>query len=659
VRRSVVVPRLVGAFAAATVGEWVLGTAMAIHAYPVGGALLVGLVGFRFAPAALAGLVTAQFAETHRRERVLTVTALTRASASGLAAASLAFGLPFAVPLVLVWLDAMAGSAYRPAQAALLPTVARTPAQLAKATAAASNAKCTSQLLGALAGGLLVANEPVAVAATVATGLYLVAALATAGLRTARRAATATGHELRGRMRRLRAGAMVLGGDREAKQIVAYAGLRSLIRGLWMSLGVVAALRLLGLGKAGFGVLMAAAAAGALAGIPLTTLLVGRRRLAPWLAAGLLTCGAAIAAVGAIAAGVPAIALMVGWGIGMAISDAAGQALLNRVVPAASIAAVTGFMESGKLLFEGGGSLVAPLLVAMMGVREAVIAVGLVVIAVLAAGGRSFARIDARATGRVEILELVANVVFFRPLRVDALESVVAQLEPVSAPAGGVVVTQGERDDSRWYLIEQGELEVLVDGFLVNELARGDGFGELALMRDVPRAATVRARTDVSLLSLERAAFLAAIAGPDAQLGDGIESSDLGAADHAEVLGRTTLLHGLGRRQLEGLARGALVCEAEAGVAIVVEGHRDDRYFVLLSGRAAVLVGTERRRVLLPGDGFGEIAVLHRVPRSATVLAEETCSLLSVSGEELRAAARARGGALGKLAVESAGTDST
>src|ERR1019366_1520408 len=86
-RRNVAVKRVVGAFGALTIGEWVLGTTVAIHAYSVGGALLVGL---RFMPAALAGLVTAQFADTHRRERVLTAAASIRALTSGLVVASLA-----------------------------------------------------------------------------------------------------------------------------------------------------------------------------------------------------------------------------------------------------------------------------------------------------------------------------------------------------------------------------------------------------------------------------------------------------------------------------------------------------------------------------------------------------------------------------------------
>ncbi len=646
---NVDVRRLVVGLGGVTLGEWLLGTALAVQAYAVGGAFLVGLVGFRFAPAALAGLVTAQLADTHRRDRVLTATALTRAVASGLAAGSLALQLPFVVPLLLVWVDAMVGSAYRPAQAALLPAVVRTPADLTAATAAVSNAKSLSQFSGALAGGLLVASAPSEIAVSVATALYLASALATAGMRTVARSTVAGRLGLRGRLRRMRDGAEVLRGDREGQQIVAYAGLRALVRGLWISLGVVAALRLLGLGKSGFGLLMAAATVGVLGAIPLSALLAGRR-LARWLAAGLLLSGAPIMAIGVIAAGVPSIALMVAWGVGMTISDAAGQALLNRVIPVASIGSVTGFMESGKFLLEGAGSLVAPLLVTTLGIREALISAGAVVIVLVAAGARSFARIDARAVGRTEILELLTGVRFFRHLRVEALEGVAAQLQPLAVHAGTEVITQGARDEDRWYLVERGELDVYVEGFLVNELARGDGFGELALIRNASRAATVRARTDVELLSLGRAGFLAAVAGPDIRLSPDIDAVGPGTEDHTDLLRGTLLLGGIDRRALQPMVRVAVLHEVDSGNPIVIEDQLDDRYYVLVSGRATVMVGAERRLVLLPGDGFGEIAVLHQVPRAASVLAEEPCRLLSVPGEEVRAVARERGGLLGKLA---------
>ena len=159
----------------------------------------------------------------------------------------------------------------------------------------------------------------------------------------------------------MRAGASAIRGDREAKEIVAYSCMRSAIRGVWISLGVVASLKLLGLGNAGFGLLMAAAGVGALAAIPFSALLVGRRRLARWLARG-------PADVRRPDRGdrrrrcrdFPRSRSWSAGACGMAVSDVAGQAVLNRVVAPTSIGPVTGLMESGKLLFEGAACLLAP-----------------------------------------------------------------------------------------------------------------------------------------------------------------------------------------------------------------------------------------------------------------------------------------------------------
>src|SRR5580692_2768301 len=136
-------------FGAVTLGEWVLGTTVAIHAYAVSGALAVGFVGFRFVPAAAAGLWTTRLADHPQRERVLAVTAAARALATGGVAVALALNGPLAVVIGLVWIDAAAGSAYRPAQAALLPRLARSPGELTAATALASNVKSSGQIIGA------------------------------------------------------------------------------------------------------------------------------------------------------------------------------------------------------------------------------------------------------------------------------------------------------------------------------------------------------------------------------------------------------------------------------------------------------------------------------------------------------------------------------
>jgi CRP-like cAMP-binding protein len=649
------VRRVVGAFAAITVAEWVLGTTVAVHAYDVGGALLVGLVGFRFLPAAVAGLLTAQFAETHRRARVMTATALARTLLSGLAAGALALGLPFAIPLIAVWLDSIAGSAYRPAQATLLPTLVHSPGEFAAATALTSHAKSSGQMFGALAGGILVASVPIATAVSASTALYALGAIATVGLASAAPAASA--HlGLRGRIARMRDGAAAIADDREAKEIVAYSCVRSMVRGLWMSLGVVASLELLGLGKAGFGVLMAAAGAGALLAIPVSALLVGRRMLAHWLAGALGGCGVLIAAIGGAVAGVPAIAFMVGWGMGMALSDVAGQAVLFRIIPPASIGRVTGLMESGKLVFEGAASMLAPAAVVVFGIRGALIFAGAVIALVVAAGAPAFGRMDRRAASRLETLRLISGVELFRGLRVDLLEGAVARLTRMVVPVGADVTTQGVRDEGGWYLVDRGRLAVLVDGFAVNELHRGDSFGELALLRDRPRAATVRTLSEVELLALGRDDFLSAIGGGDIEVHAEEAAAARGGETPVELLARTPLLQGLGRHAAAELAARSGRRAVGAGEPIVTEGELEDTYYVLRSGRAQVSVAGEVRRELLLGDGFGEIAVLHRVPRSATVVAVEDCNLLTVAGEDLRHLLAARGGMIGDLANEAPNT---
>lgn len=142
------VGRVVGAFAAVTTGEWVLGTAAAFAAYRAFGPLAVGLIGFRFVAAAVAGPFTARLSAGRQRERVLTATALSRAAAACAATLVVVLGGPFGLVVAVVWIDAAIGSAYRPAQAALLPAVVRTPVELTAAVTSTSNAKALGQVLG-------------------------------------------------------------------------------------------------------------------------------------------------------------------------------------------------------------------------------------------------------------------------------------------------------------------------------------------------------------------------------------------------------------------------------------------------------------------------------------------------------------------------------
>jgi CRP-like cAMP-binding protein len=324
----------------------------------------------------------------------------------------------------------------------------------------------------------------------------------------------------------------------------------------------------------------------------------------------------------------------------MCLSDVGAQTLLNRIIAADSIGPVTGAMECGKLLFEGFGSLIGPLLLVAFGARGALFVAGGAVPIVVVLARSSFARLDDRAVARQEILDLLRGVVLFSPLPLDSLEGVAARLQTERHQRGAEIVHQGERGGHRWYLVAEGDLSVEVDGFLVNELAHGSQFGERALLRSAPRSATVRAVTDVVLYGLDRDDFLAAVAGVDLHDPEPLSPAPPPQLDPATALAQAPLLHSLGSAAVSELIDRSRVQHIHAETAIVTSGEPDDAYHVLLSGCAHVFVDGQWRQELFPGDAFGEIAVLHQIPRTASIIAHEHSTVLTVAGDAVRAAVR-------------------
>ena len=100
----------------------------------------------------------------------------------------------------------------------------------------------------------------------------------------------------------------------------------------------------------------------------------------------------------------------------------------------------------------------------------------------------------------------------FAPLPPPTLEALASSLTRMKVPAGETVFRQGDHGD-RFYILDSGEIEIEVDGREANVLGPGDYFGEIALLRDIPRTATARARKETQLYALERDAFLGAVTG--------------------------------------------------------------------------------------------------------------------------------------------------
>ena len=148
----------------------------------------------------------------------------------------------------------------------------------------------------------------------------------------------------------------------------------------------------------------------------------------------------------------------------------------------------------------------------MLGIRAALISTGLVLPVVVVALSRALLALDRPDPAVAERAALLRAHPIFQPLAEGTLEQLARALKPVALVSGAAVIRQGDHGD-RVYVVVSGDLDVEVDGRAGARLGAGDVFGEIALLRDVPRTATVRAATAAEVLTLGRDEFLAAVTG--------------------------------------------------------------------------------------------------------------------------------------------------
>jgi hypothetical protein len=239
---------------------------------------------------------------------------------------------------------------------------------------------------------------------------------------------------------------------------------------------------------------------------------VGRRRLGPALLLGGGIFGAGIATAGLLPIVVVAAGAIVMAGIGRTMLDVAGRTLLQRVAPDVVLARILGVLEGLNMAALALGAIAVPVLIELLGATGAFLAAGLAVpgMALLLRG--ALARADEAGNVHLPELALVRGIPMFAPLPVPMLERLAADLVPVQVPAGTSVIREGDHGD-RFYILAAGEAEVTIGGRIIRRQGPGDGFGEIALLRDIPRTATVTALTDLELFALEREVFLEVVAG--------------------------------------------------------------------------------------------------------------------------------------------------
>ncbi len=287
---------------------------------------------------------------------------------------------------------------------------------------------------------------------------------------------------------------------------------QTVVAGAMRVLIVVTALDLLDIGNSGVGFLNSAMGVGALLGAGVAFALVGRKRLASDFAAGLVLIGAGLGLIGVWPTAIGAILLMGVFGIGGTLVDVSGVTLMQRAVRDEVLGRVFGALESVLVAGLAAGALVTPALLDALGIRGSLIVVGSLLPALAVLLWRRLAAIDARAHLPAERIGLLQSNSIFAPLPPPAVEHLAAKLVPLSVKSGEFVFRQGDPGD-RFYVIEDGRVEITIDGEPVNDLWPAEAFGEIALLHDVPRTGSAKAVEETRLLALDRDEFIAAVTG--------------------------------------------------------------------------------------------------------------------------------------------------
>ena len=504
------------ALLAFSICEWASFIALMVFAFAHGGTGAVGIISLvQLIPAAVIAPLGSVLGDRYRRERVYLLAEASMALACALAAAAALVQAPaiivYATACSVGWILTLV----RPIHGALLPWIARDPGELTTGYTAAGMIESVCVLLGPLVataffaiGASLDLSGPGLVYGGLA-GLLGIGALLLAGIRT--RASAPDPDEARPALtRELGAGFRYMWSDPRPRVLVTLLGIGTFVLGFIDILIVVLAIDVLEIGQTGVGALNAALGIGGIVGATTAVMAGTRERLFPLFRAGSVVYGIPLAAIGAVPPLAPL--LLAASGVGYVQFDVTGRTMLQRLIPDQKLTRSLGVLESAYMGTEGLGAFVGALLVASIGPEWTIVIAGVLLPLTGFALRRRIRAVDVGARVPADDVELLRSTALFEPLPPSALERLARNSVPVQAGPGAVVIREGDVGD-RVYVIAEGETEVTSSGRHVARLGPGGYVGEIALLRDVPRTATVTAVTDVRFLCLERDVFLRTMTG--------------------------------------------------------------------------------------------------------------------------------------------------
>jgi hypothetical protein len=512
VARNRAVLRVVAGYALFTVAEYTVWAALLVVAYARGGASEAGFVALaQLVPAALLAPAAASLADRRSPRALLVGGYWVQTLGTAVAATALATHAPMVVAYGGAVVASTAVATTRPAQASLLPGLAVTPGELTAANVVVGWLEALGILVAGLALAAVLATTVPAAAFAGGTALTALAAVLVPRGRAAppapagpRAAAPRLLAEVAG------AGRRVVAAPRTRLLVALLAG-RAVVVGALDVLFVVLAVDVLQQSQAWVGTLNAVYGLGAVLAGLVTPLLVGRRLGAPVAGAALLLAGG-LGVLAAVPTMTATLVLLVVVGGAQAVLDVAARTLLQRTVPATETARTFGLVEGLLMAGLAAGALLAPALAGLGGSSLALAGVAVVMLLAATAGGRVVFRADSGVHLPIVEIALLRSLPIFGQLPPTTLEGLADALTPRVVSPGTVVVREGEPGHS-YYAIAAGTLEATQGGGKLRRLGRGEGFGEIALLRDVPRTATVTAVEASTVYELDREPFLAAVTG--------------------------------------------------------------------------------------------------------------------------------------------------
>lgn len=502
--------RVLLAYVGFNAAEYAVWLAMLVYAYGQGGTTTAGLVAvIQLAPAAVFAPFAAGLADRYPPARVLAIGYVVQGAAMGGTAVVILAGAPAPLAYACAAVAATAVTITRPTQAVLTPALAHTAEELTATNVVSGWVENGSIMVAtALTGVILSVSGPGVVFLLCA----LIALIAAALVARVAGPAAALGGGNAGPFDDAVAGFRTLAEHGGPRMIVGLLGLESVIFGALDLLFVVLALNLLSVGSGWVGYFNAVFSAGGVAGAAVTVMLVGRRHMAPAIIIGLVVWGATFIAIAGSATLGVAVAMLIVGGAARALFDVAAKTLLQRISPADVLGRVFGVLEGTSMAGMAVGQVFVAGLVALTSPTAALAGVGILLVVATLLAIRRLIVIDRGARVPIVEISLLRSIPLFHALPPPAVEGIAHALRPVDATDGQEIISQGDVGD-RYYAIVDGTVCVSRNGREIAVLGRAEGFGEIALLKDVRRTASVTAVGPVHLQTLDKESFITALTG--------------------------------------------------------------------------------------------------------------------------------------------------